>query len=162
CLHRHEPHRRPTHRLTKRFGVRRIVLAALDIRFDQLRCYQLHLMPERAQQSRPMMGPAAGLDRYHRRCKFLEERHHVLATQLLAHNGLLGGVDPVKLEKVLRRIHANSANMFHERPPLSEIYDDLILAQSMPSGAVHTNNPGSRERLPKQAASMPTLTPEQV
>jgi hypothetical protein len=32
--------------------------------------------------------------------------------------------------------------MFHERPPLSEIYDDLILAQSMPSGAVHTNNPG--------------------
>ena len=44
CLHRHEPHRRPTHRLTKRFGVRRIVLATLDIRFDQLRCYQLHLM----------------------------------------------------------------------------------------------------------------------
>jgi hypothetical protein len=33
--------------------------------------------------------------------------------------------------------------MFHERPPLSEIYDDLILAQSMPSGAVHTNNPAS-------------------
>jgi hypothetical protein len=52
----------------KRFGVRRIVPAALDIRFDQLRCDQLHLMAERAQQSRPMMGPALGRDRYHHRC----------------------------------------------------------------------------------------------
>ena len=59
-----------------------------------------------------MMGPAAGLDRYHRRCKFLEEHYHIFATQLLAQNGLLGGVYPVKQEKVLRRIHANSANMF--------------------------------------------------
>jgi hypothetical protein len=40
---------------------------------------------------------------------------------------------------VFRRIHANSANLFHGRPPLSEIYSDLILARLMPSGAVHTN-----------------------
>ncbi len=33
-LHRHEAHRRPAHRLTKRFRVRRIVLAALDVRLD--------------------------------------------------------------------------------------------------------------------------------
>jgi hypothetical protein len=31
-LHRHEAHRRPAHRLAQRFGVRRIVLAALDVR----------------------------------------------------------------------------------------------------------------------------------
>jgi hypothetical protein len=35
----------------------------------------------------------------------------------------------VKLENVFRRIHANSANLFHGRPPLSEIYSDLILAR---------------------------------
>jgi hypothetical protein len=40
---------------------------------------------------------------------------------------------------VLRRIHPNSANLFHGRSPLSEIYNDLILAHSMPLGAVHTN-----------------------
>jgi hypothetical protein len=39
---------------------------------------------------------------------------------------------------MLRRVHANSANLFHGRSPLSEICNDLILAQSMPSGAVHT------------------------
>ena len=38
-----------------------------------------------------------------------------------------------------RRIHTNSANLFHGRPPLSEIYSDLILARLMPLGAVHTN-----------------------
>ncbi|MGO9234031.1 MAG: hypothetical protein ACLP4V_08115, partial [Methylocella sp.] len=38
-----------------------------------------------------------------------------------------------------RCIHANSANLFHGRSPLFEICNDLILAQSMPSGAVHPN-----------------------
>src|ERR1700724_4019462 len=46
----------------------------------------------------------------------------------------------MELEKMLRRVHTNSANLFHGRSPLSEICNDLILAQSMPSGAVHTNN----------------------
>jgi hypothetical protein len=40
---------------------------------------------------------------------------------------------------MFRRIHANSANLFHGRSPLFEICNDLILAQSMPSGAVHPN-----------------------
>jgi hypothetical protein len=68
-----------------------------------------------------------------------EKLHHLLAPQLLAQNHLLGGVHPMKLENMLRRIHSNSANLFHGRSPLSEICNDLILAQSMPSGAVHTN-----------------------
>jgi hypothetical protein len=40
---------------------------------------------------------------------------------------------------MFRRVHANSANLFHGRSPLFEICNDLILAQSMPSGAVHPN-----------------------
>jgi hypothetical protein len=66
------------------------------------------------------------------------EGHHLFAPQLLAQNHLLGGVHPVKLEKLLRRVHANPANLFHGRSPF-EICNDLILAQSMPSGAVHPN-----------------------
>jgi len=62
-----------------------------------------------------------------------------LESQLLPQNRLLGGVHSVNLENVFRRIHANSTNPFHGRPPLSEIYADLIPARSMPSGAVHTN-----------------------
>src|SRR6267143_3166836 len=37
---------------------------------------------------------------------------------------LLGGVHSVNLENVFRRIHANSAYLFHGRPPLYEIYSD--------------------------------------
>src|SRR5581483_3232163 len=80
------------------------------------------------------MGPAAGLDGDHRRIKPLEERHHILPPKLLAQNGLLGGVHPVKLKNVLRRIHANSGNLFHGRSPLSEISNDLSLAHGCRRG----------------------------
>src|SRR4051812_34100608 len=69
----------------------------------------------------------------------LEECKHLLAAQLLPQNRLLGGIHSVKLKNVLRRVHPNSANLFHGRFPLSEICNDLILARSMPSGAVHSN-----------------------
>src|SRR5271157_1180284 len=91
-------------------------------------------MAERPQNPRPMVRCAAGLDPDHRRCKRLEEGHHLFAPQLLTQNHLLGGVHPMKLEKMFRCIHANSANLFHGRSPLFEICNDLILAQSMPSG----------------------------
>src|SRR5712671_1254821 len=138
-LYRHEAHRRPAHRFAKRFRIRRIVLAALDVRLDELRRDQLHRMPERLQQPRTMVAGTAGFDRDHRRRKLLEECEHLLASQLLPQNRLLRGVHSVKLENVFRRIHTNSANLFHGRPPLSEIYSDLILAPLMPSGAVRTN-----------------------
>src|SRR5712691_3358513 len=96
-------------------------------------------MPERLQQPRTMVACTAGFDRDHRRSKLLEECEHLLASQLLPQNRLLGGVHSVKLENVFRRIHPNSANLFHGRPPLSEIYSDLILARLMPLEAVHTN-----------------------
>jgi hypothetical protein len=55
----------------------------------------------------------------------------------------LGGIHPMKLKNMLRRIHPHSANLFHGRSPLSEINNnDLNLAHSMPPGAVHINNAG--------------------
>src|SRR6202011_248732 len=78
-------------------------------------------MAERPQNPRPMVRCAAGFDRDHRRRTRLEESHHILAPQLLTQNHLLGGVHPMKLEKMFRRVHANSANLFHGRSPLFEI-----------------------------------------
>src|SRR3954454_9412336 len=144
-FHRHEAHCRPAHRFAKRFSVRRVVLAALDVRFNQLRRDQLHRMPERLQQPRTMVACTAGFDRDHGRGKLLKECKYLLAPKLLAQNRLLGGVHSMKLENVLRRIHPNSANLLHGRSPLSEISNDLSLAHSMPSGAVHTSSlPRSR------------------
>src|SRR5665213_526151 len=104
-------------------------------------------MPERLQQPRTMVARTAGFDCDHSRRKHLEECKHLLASQLLPQNRLLGRGYSVKLENVLRRIHTNSANLFHGRSPLTEICNDLILARLMPSGAVHTNKwPRSRCR----------------
>ena len=88
-----------------------------------------------------MVGCPAGFDPDHRRSKLLEESDHLLAPQLLTQNRFLGSVHPVKLEEMFRCIHSNSANLFHGRSPLIEICNDLILAQPMPSGAVHPNTP---------------------
>jgi hypothetical protein len=97
-------------------------------------------MAERLQKPRPMVGCAAGFDPYDRRRQRPEEGYHLLAPQFLAQHHLLGGVHSVKLEKMFRRVHPDSANPFHRRPLLSEISNDLILAQSMPPGTVHTNS----------------------
>src|ERR1700761_8203648 len=96
-------------------------------------------MSGRLQHPRTMVTCTAGFDRDHRRGQLLEECEHLLASQLLAQNRLLGGVHSVELKNVFRCINANSANLFHGRPPLSEIFTDLILAHLMPLGVVHTN-----------------------
>src|SRR5256885_7009339 len=57
-------------------------------------------MAERPQNPGPMVRCAAGFDPDHRRRKRLEEGHHLLAPQLLTQNHLLGGVQPMKLEKM--------------------------------------------------------------
>ena len=61
----------------------------------------------------------------------------VSRVRIRAPNRRLSDVHPVKLENALLRVHPNSANLFHGRFPLSEICNDLSLARSMPSGAVH-------------------------
>src|SRR3954451_19911522 len=96
-------------------------------------------MPERVQQPRTMVACTTSFDRDHCRREPFEECKHLLASQLLPQNRLLGAVHSVKLEDVFRRIHPNSANLLHGRSPLSEISNDLSLAHSMPSGAVHTS-----------------------
>ena len=74
----------------------------------------------------------------------------------------------MKLEKMFRCIHANSANLFHGRSPLFEICNDLILAQSMPLGAVHLD-PAVRQscrewqlRVSKNAPSLQGIGPADV
>src|SRR5260370_39966136 len=102
-------------------------------------------MPERLEQPGTKMGCSAGFDRDQRRRKLLEECEHLLAAQLLPQNRLLGDVHSVKLENVFRRINANSANLFHGRPPLSEIYSDLILAPDAVGGRPPQHNRTFRE-----------------
>jgi hypothetical protein len=92
------------------------------------------------------------------RLRQVEAQFLLLAPQALAQHHLLGGAHPVKLEKMFRRVHPDSANLFHGRSPLSEISNDLILAQSMPPGAVHTNSSLSADHASIAIIGWPDMT----
>src|SRR5271165_2000562 len=86
-----------------------------------------------------MMAGTAGFDPDHRWRELLEERHHLVTPELFAQNRDTGVIHPMKLKNVLRRIHSNSANLVHDGLLCLRSTHDLILAHSMPPGAVHTN-----------------------
>src|ERR1700730_11033434 len=109
-----------------------------------------------------MMGSAAGFDPNYRRRNLLEKPDHLLAPQLLAQNHRLGRIHPVKLEEAFRRIHPNSANLFHRRSPSSEICNELTLAHSMPSGAVHPITPNEFPRATTKHCGHPSWGPASV
>src|SRR5580692_9384215 len=106
-------------------------------------------MAERPQNPGPMVRCAAGFDPDHRRRKRVEENDHLLAPQLLTKNHLLGGVHPMKLEKMFRRVHANSANLFHGRSPLTQ---NLLLEEHI-SKILTTFN--ARQDVEKYARAVP-------
>src|SRR5208283_4525610 len=89
-----------------------------------------------------MMAGTAGFDPDHRWRELLEERHHLVTPELFAQNRDTGVIHPMKLKNVLRRIHSNSANLVHDGLLCLRSTHDLILAHSMPPGAVHTNKKG--------------------
>src|ERR1019366_2873830 len=120
----------------------------LHIRLDQLRRDQLRLMAERPQNPRPMVGCAAGLDPDHRRCKRLEEGHHLFAPQLLTQNHLLGGVHPMKLEKM----QARGEHMFSALPTKAAGSEPGQHLRSAPNSDINSASPTCTKR---QSASHP-------
>src|ERR1700736_5885852 len=59
--------------------------------------------------------------------------------QLPAKNRLLRRIHTVQLKNTLGRVHTNADKLVHGRLPCLRSHD-LTLADSMPSGAVHTNS----------------------
>lgn len=62
-----------------------------------------------------MVRRATSLDSYDRRRQGREECRHLRPVELGAQDDLLGGAHAMKLEYLLRRIHANARNLIHGR-----------------------------------------------
>ena len=107
---RHKPHCRPAHRFANRFGIDRIVLAALDVGLDVLRRHQQHLVPQAAQPPRPVMRSAARLDADSRRRQLAKEFFDLAAPQLPPQHRVLVLVNPVNLKDMLGRVQPNPDN----------------------------------------------------
>ena len=110
-LHRHEPHRRPRHRLADRFRIGSVGLAALHIRLDVSRRHQAHLMAELDQLARPVMRRAARLDADQARRQLGEERQHLRPSQRLANHDLAGRINAVNLKNALGQVEADRGNL---------------------------------------------------
>jgi hypothetical protein len=52
-----------------------------------------------------------------RRRQLSKKLQHLVAAQLPAQPHLLGGINPVQLKNMLRRIHSNADNLVHGRLP---------------------------------------------
>src|SRR6266550_6098823 len=74
-------------------------------------------MAELAQLPRPVMCRSARLHPDHGRRQLGKKRQHLAAPQLPAQHRPLGGINPMQLKNMLRRIHSNSDNLVHGRLP---------------------------------------------
>jgi hypothetical protein len=135
-LDRHEPHRRPLHRLADRFRIGRIVLVALDVCLDVLRRHQAHRVADRLQLPRPVVRRRARLQTDQTARQPSEERKHLAAPQPLAHNRRPARIDAVDLKNVLRQIQPNRRNLVHGWLP-SMVRFTTILAPRRRTGAIH-------------------------
>ena len=118
-LHRHEPHRRPRHRLADRLRIGSVILAALHIRLHILRRHQSNIMAQRDQLAGPVVRVAAGLDADQTARQLREERNHPGPAQALAHHHFACGINTVDLKHRLRDIQPDRYNLLHRSSPSS-------------------------------------------
>jgi len=103
-LHRYKPHARPSDRLADRLSVRRISLAATNVRLDAGRRDQPHLVAGRFDQTSPVVCGRASLDAHQAVRQTGEETSHLRALEFSSHNHSAVGVDVVDLKHSLSEI----------------------------------------------------------
>ena len=76
-----------------------------------MRREQRHLVPQRPQLPRPVVGPAARLHSDPRRRELGKKRQDIAPPELAPQNRLLPLVNAMQLKNILGRTHANSDNL---------------------------------------------------
>src|SRR5262245_42275349 len=110
-LHRHKTHSRPANRLTARFRVNRVVLAALDVSLHVFRRHQTNLVTKLRQLTCPIMRRGTRLHANEAGRQRREELQHLTAPKLLPDDDLLGRINAVDLKQVLGDIQTDCGNL---------------------------------------------------
>src|SRR5215203_3266246 len=112
-LNRDKAHRRPTCRLSDRFRVGRIVLLALDERFDVGGWDQSNLMPEVTDGPPPVVRAPTGFHGDDAARLLGKEAENFLSGKLFAETNAAVGTGAMRLEGPLCKIETDNANLFH-------------------------------------------------
>src|SRR3954471_12999056 len=113
ALNRDKAHRRSTGRLSDRFRVSRIVLLALDERFDVGGWDQANLMPEVTDGPTPVVRAATGFHGDDAARLLGKEAENFLSGKLFAEPTAAVGTGAMRLERPLCKIKTDNANPFH-------------------------------------------------
>src|SRR5215510_14363714 len=100
-LDRHKAHGRTRHRFRDRLGIAAVVFIRLDVRLDELRCHELHLVAIRPEASRPVMRAPTGFyaDAYRRQLRY--KGHQVMTRQALAKYDFARVIHPHRVKYAL-------------------------------------------------------------
>src|SRR3954451_18454319 len=113
ALNRDKAHRRSTRRLSDRFRVSRIILLALDERFDVGGWDQSNLMPEVTNGSPPVVCAPTGFHGDDAARLLGKEAENFFSGKLFAEPNAAVGKGAMRLEGPLRKIETDNANLFH-------------------------------------------------
>jgi len=118
-LHGHEPHRRPERGFTDRFRVGSVILLQFDEGLHVRRRDQFDLVPQLRNLPTPMMAAGASLHRDRARLDRCQELQYLAARDLPAKSHRPVSPNCMDLDRSLRQIQADYANLFHGRLPPS-------------------------------------------
>src|SRR3954453_8041191 len=113
ALNRDKAHRRSTCRLSDHFCVSRIVLLALDERFDVGGWDQSNLMHEVTDSSPPVVRAPTGFQGDDAARLLGKEAENFLSGKLFAEPNAAVGKSAMRLEGPLGKIETDNANLFH-------------------------------------------------
>src|SRR5215213_10046154 len=113
ALNRDKAHRRSTCSLSNRFRIGRIVLLALDERFDVGGWDQSNLMPEVADGPPPVVRAPTGFHGDDAVRLLGKERENFLSGKLFAEPNAAVGKGAMRLEGPLCKIETDNANLLH-------------------------------------------------
>src|SRR5689334_7690686 len=112
-LNRDKAHRRPTCRLSDRFRIGRIVLLALDERFDVGGWDQSNLVPEVTDGPSPVVRAPTGFQGDDAARLLGKEAKNFFSGKLFAELNASVGKGAMRLEGALSKIETDNANLFH-------------------------------------------------
>src|SRR4051812_17990687 len=115
-LNRDKAHRRSTGRLSDRFRIGRIVLLALDKRFDVGGWDQSNLMPEVTDSPPPVVRAPTGFHGDDAARLLGKEAENFLSGKLFAEPNAAVGTGAMRLEGPLCKIETDNANLVHGCP----------------------------------------------
>src|SRR5882724_9931794 len=139
-FHRHKAHARARRRFTDGFGIIAIILAALDEGLDVLRRDQPHPMALTAQNPRPVMRPAAGLQNNIHRTLLGKKSREPRALQIAPKHRTPLAINPMQRENRLGRVNRDALKLGHVDGPFVWSSTTTQTFGTRCRRAVHTNN----------------------